>query len=159
MSYKNLKKPNFRFLPLLALAFSLGLAGCGSGGKKGEGLLGEPVPKPPVTSSSSSGAASSTSSGGSTVGSYTDSETGSTVNVTVASEEGEVAFGVSKKITLTFKDSAGKVFEPKGISVEASSNCITTLKGATISTPTLNSNVMTFSYTNQGCRGDDWVYF
>ncbi|MFO1370636.1 MAG: hypothetical protein U1F46_16755 [Marinagarivorans sp.] len=159
MSYKNFKKPNIRFLPLLVLGLSLGLAGCGSGGKKGDGLLGEPVPEPPKTSSSSSGAVSSSSSGGSTVGSYQDPETGATVAVTVAAETGEVAFGVSKKITLTFKDSAGKVFEPKGITVESNSNCITTLKGATISAPTLSGNVMTFSYTNQGCRGDDWVYF
>ncbi|MEY4590774.1 MAG: hypothetical protein RL497_2850 [Pseudomonadota bacterium] len=166
MSYKNLIKPNLRLLPLLALGLSLTLAGCGSGGKKGEGLLGEPAPPPPKTSSSSSSSgaytgtssSSSSSSSGAAIGTYPDPDTGTTVKVVVAAEPGEIPYGESKKISLTFTDDKGKAITPN-VTVEANSNCLTTLKESTITAPSLSNNVLTFIYTNQGCGSDDWVRF
>lgn len=106
MSYKNLKKPNFRFIPLLALAFSLGLAGCGSGGK-GEGLLGTPVPGTVTPASSSSGGSPSTalvskftlSAGAYTIRAYAiDKEEKTSVQATLLDNLGHaVPDGVSVK--------------------------------------------------------------
>ncbi len=161
MSYKNLKKPNFRFIPLLALAFSLGLAGCGSGGKKGEGLLGEPVPEPPKTSSSSSGATSSSSSSSSSglaAGTAIDPTTNAILNVKLTAEAGEISYGETRKIQLTFTDAKGAAFDPT-FSVAVTSNCLTVSKKSSISDPIISSNSISFVYTTLGCLGDDLVTF
>lgn len=151
MSYKNLKKPNFRFLPLLALAFSLGLAGCGSGGK-GEGLLGEPVPQPVGSSSGSSASSSGLASG-----TLVDPNTNILLKASFVAEEGAISYGETRKITITFTDSKGSPVDPT-FNVTAASNCLN-VKKSSVSDQVLNNNVASFVYTSLGCLGDDLVTF
>lgn len=157
MSYKNLKKPNCRFLTALALGLALTLTGCGSGGKKGEGLLGDPAPNTSSSSSSGATTSSSTSSGGQSSGSIVDPNTNATLKVSIVAEPGAISYGQTRKITLTLTDSKGAAIEPT-FTVSASSNCLS-VKDASISAPNLSDNVINFVYTTLGCLGDDPVIF
>lgn len=150
--------------PLLAAGIALTLAGCGGNDNKNS-LLGVPAPEVKSSSSSAGGgsgvasSAANTSSAASSAagGIIKDPATNQPISVALNYNQQALAFGATKEITLTFTSESGQPVEPN-FALAATSSCINAKK-ATIGSPVLTNNIATFTYTNKGCQGDDYVAF
>lgn len=166
MSNKNSKSNHKLLMQIVTSALVLTLVGCGSGGKKGDGLLGTPVPS--SSSSSSGGSSSSSSSSGGTSSSssgslgstanFTDAVSGKKITAKFDAGTAELAQNDARTVDITFTDNTGTAVPVQDVStVKLSSPCITTSDSQVVSGPTVSANKVSFQYLLKGCLGEDAI--
>ncbi|HEY6529576.1 MAG TPA: hypothetical protein VIZ65_12855 [Cellvibrionaceae bacterium] len=168
MSNKNSKYKRNLLIQIVTSALVLTLVGCGSGGKKGDGLLGTPVPSSSSSSSGRSSSSSSSSSGGTSSSSssgslgntanFTDAVSGKKITAKFDAGTTELAQNDARSVDITFTDDTGTAVPVQdGSTVKLSSPCITNSDSQVVSGPTVSANKVSFQYLLKGCLGEDSV--